>query len=223
MPDAGIVILGSTCLLAWLFQGRGGRGLLSGGSPCQPLGTCFFQLMVVQPATPFPQGVELEDSVNPQAPEQAGMETFHLLENWEQGGESRGGSQRQGGCTCVVQITVTQTPPLSRKARLSPQPSQAPFCWKFHQAACNNLSWLFPGRSLCRPTLLLPFPTPECCFQGRLRPRQLFQDLSRSSVSYEASRLQPRVHLGWSRMFFSSRRCDTGHWGWGLVGVFFPA
>lgn len=73
MPDPGIVVLGSKCLLARLFQGRGGRGLLSGGFPCQRLGTCFFQLMKVRPATPFPQDIELEDSVNPQASEQAGI------------------------------------------------------------------------------------------------------------------------------------------------------
>jgi len=106
-------------------------------------------------------------------------------------------------------------PPLSRRAHLSHQPSQAPFLWKLRRAAWNNLSWLFPGRSLCRPTLPLPFPTPECFFQGHLQPCQLFQNLSRSSVSHEAGRMQLRVLLSWSQVVFSSRRCDAGHWDLG--------
>ena len=47
--------------------------------------------MVVRPATPFPRGVELDDSVSPQAPEQAGVETVHLFGKSGVGGEKAEG------------------------------------------------------------------------------------------------------------------------------------
>lgn len=153
----------------------------------------------------------MEDSVTHRHRNSQGWKCFGKLgTGW--------GESKRAMCTCHPAYSHPD-PPSSQESNLSPQPSQAPFHWKLHRAACNNLSWLFPGRSLCCPTLSLPFPTPECFFQGCL---WLFQNLSRLSVSHEASRLQPSVHLSWSRVVFSNSGCYTGHWVWGLVGFFSP-
>lgn len=112
------------------------------------------------------------------APEQAGLEVFYLF-----GKPGAGREKAEGVRIGKESVHVLSGLQPSRKVHLSPRPSQAPFLWKLQQAACHNLIWLFPGRSLCRPTLLLPFPATNCLFQGHLQPYQLFQDLSKSSVS----------------------------------------
>lgn len=98
-----------------------------GGSPCRHLGACFFQLMVVCPATPLPRRVKLEDSVSPQAPEQAGVETFRLFGRSGAWGEKAEGLHpgKGGMLTCHPDYSHPDPP-------------------------------LFPGKPISHPSLLMP-------------------------------------------------------------------
>lgn len=75
-------------------------------------------------STPFPRGVELENSISPQAR----IEAFHLFGKSVVGKKAEGLHVGKG--LSILQPSSPPTHTLSRKACLSPQPSQSPFRWK---------------------------------------------------------------------------------------------